>query len=453
MKGMKRAVCLFIFFSLCIIMLGCRSNGGGNDGGVHEEWDKFYRLDLDGAKAVVRWPATIGNNQVGKLFKVTNDNELVEVDPLDSQGNKVNIHFMPMNLCNASPDYLMAWVSNDRGGNATGVYLISKADGRIYPIPPEAGYPADYLRGPNRNRGQTVQFDPEGNLYYITRSGRLVRLTVGSRVTATFISDKYDREICHFWVDKNGNIMYNFEYPTYFRLINPAGVTIRTFTDKYEDNKTAFNVFLADGEFYIAGGISSPGEWVIDKITIDGDKVELTEYNRGPDPEGLIAGDFKFAYHAVNLDGHVFYIYYFKFYEVYNPNSKEDMPRYFVLYEDLFSRGGDFYDYDHTGKELYFIGADKVNPDMRKIVRFRVETGTIDEYWITSAYHVTDPLGNEKSFIALGNGELLFEATRKSDDRRVLLLVDSSGSHEIAVMDPKYGDTGICFERVPFHVD
>src|SRR5690554_3867355 len=202
---MKRTIYLFILFLVSIMLLGCRSGGNGN-GDFDKEWGKFYRLDLDGAKAVIRWPATIGDNQVGKLFKVTNDNELVEVDALDSEGNEVNINFMPMRLCNASPDYLMVWVSNDQGGDTPGVYLIRKADGRIYPIPPEAGYPADDLCGPNRNRGQTVQFDPEGNLYYITKNGRLVKLTIGSRITARFISDKYDKNICNFWIDRNGKI-------------------------------------------------------------------------------------------------------------------------------------------------------------------------------------------------------------------------------------------------------
>ncbi|HHU82582.1 MAG TPA: hypothetical protein GXZ26_06225 [Firmicutes bacterium] len=458
---MKRTFYLFILFSLSIFLLGCRSNGGGKGGGVDKEWSKFYRLDLDGAKAVVEWPTTVNGNIVGKLFKITNDNKFVAVDPLDSQGDKVNINFMPMSLCNAGPDYLMAWVSNDRGGDAPGAYLIHTRDGRVYQVPPEAGYPADYLRGSNRNRGYTVQFDRAGNLYYLNRKPHgkeeVVKLTIGSGVTAKIISYKYDTDIRLFWVDSDGNVMYNFTHQNSFRLINSDGVPLRTFANNYKDNKHAANCFLADGELYIIGWPDQAERWVIDKITVGPgdkvtDKVTLTEYGSGPDPERMFTTDCKSTKnHEVNLQGHVFYVNIGsgRFFEIYNPSGSQVIPHYFKFNDHFL----EVYDHDHTDNEIYFIGIDITDPDKRRIVRFHPAADTMDIYQVSSDYHITGPPSLEKSLIALGNGELLLEGIRKSDDRRVLLLVDSSGFHEIAEMDPKYGDMGICFERVPFHVD
>ena len=109
-------------------------------------------------------------------------------------------------------------------------YLIHTRDGRVYQVPPEAGYPADYLRGSNRNRGYTVQFDRAGNLYYLNRKPHgkeeVVKLTIGRGVTAKIISYKYDTDIRLFWVDSDGNVMYNFTHQNSFRLINSDGVPL-----------------------------------------------------------------------------------------------------------------------------------------------------------------------------------------------------------------------------------
>lgn len=467
MAGMKRIVCLFIVIFLSISMLGCRSNGNGKENDVEKEWKKFYKLNLDGAKAVVRWPTTINGNIVGKLFKITKDNKFVPVDPLDNQGEKVDILFMPSSMFNASPDYLIAWVSNDRGGDAPGVYLIRKEDGRIYRIPPEAGFPAYYLRGRNWNRGYTVQSDAAGNLYYITgtdgkgKSEQVVKLTIGSGVTAKIISRKSDENIYHFWVDRNGNVMYNYTYLNYFRLVNTDGVPRKIFEGiyDYEDKKQAANCFVADGEIYLIGGkgegVTGFQNWVIDKITVDaGGNVSLTEYKSGFDPEadefgGFIYDCLEHVHHEVNLQGHVFYIYNDSLImtEVYNPSDSREIPSCF----NLFSHFTNIYDYDHTDNELYLFGKDKTGEP--SIVRFHPVSGEFEPYQRTSDYYFSSPPHHEKSFIALGNGEFLLEGRRRSDDRRVLLIADSSGFHEIEEMDPEYDTVMICFERFPFHVE
>ncbi len=142
-----------------------------------------------------------------KLFKITEDGAVLEIEYKDSDNNSYTVTQQPISIDNVNIDYVVFSFGGDKI-NVTECYLANKSTGVVYDLGsskcpvPQGQSTEKMILTDNKNNFYYRYYAPvEG--YYL----RQVNYTDSDNITATqHIVDT--ESIDHFVVDSNGNIAY-----------------------------------------------------------------------------------------------------------------------------------------------------------------------------------------------------------------------------------------------------
>ena len=153
------------------------------------------------------------NYKEKKLFQLTKDGAVLEIEYRDSDNNTYTVTNQPISIYNVNTDYVVFSFGEDEN-NVTECYLTEKSTGRAYTLgnsnsPLESKCPVPQ----NNSVEKTILTDNNSNLYYryyAPISGNsfyyLRQVNYEDFSTTQYINDT--DSIDNFIVDSNGNVVY-----------------------------------------------------------------------------------------------------------------------------------------------------------------------------------------------------------------------------------------------------
>lgn len=344
---------LAIFLMFMIVVAGCGGGPNSNNGPV-----KFAKLSITGAKALVAM-GPIGSAQ--KLYKITDTDELVEVQALDASNLPVDATIHPVELYNVDARYFILVFSNKQGNIET--HLVRKDTGNAFKL---ASTPTGFLRGGGKRL--EVQTDNAGNLYYISASsGKLLKLNVQneSAIVETILSVTGDPTVEYFRVDSAGNALYTTtESDNKYRLIKAAGGYATFEPVNNPTMQLPFGSFLGhDGYFYLlwyySGTKSEIVKQTVTGTTVNPPEVYSTITNDQFVDEYSWFHSFTFMADEYSVQNRVYLFDPMDYYltEVHNNQAPPFAPHYLIPPDhNLIDTFTWIKEVDQTATDLYFFG-------------------------------------------------------------------------------------------------
>ena len=159
---------------------------------------------------------TSSRGETNKLFKITKDGAVLEIEFLDSDNNSYTVTKQPVSIDNVDTDYIVFSFGLDIK-NVTECYLVNKATGKIHVLGSSEYQYESKCPVPQDSTEKKILTDNNNNFYYryyapiIGTSHyylRKVNYTNPDNITSTRLIVN-DESIKNFVVDSNGNIAYN----------------------------------------------------------------------------------------------------------------------------------------------------------------------------------------------------------------------------------------------------
>jgi len=437
-------ILLVIFLASCDGGNGNGGDGNGGDGGDgnggNGEASLLSIMDIKNAsnlfiaKTASSQAMTLNNNSLSnetqKLFKITDEGYIEEVNYYDGEGTEITIQNQPVLVFNVNSEYVIVVFGYDEINPENG-YLVRKSDGAVFSLNTEdSGFghtlplkpPSSFLK--NR-RG--VYTDSFGNVYYIGysidfSSGNCIydvfKLNIQSPELITKEVYNPDTESVHdFTVDDKGNMAYwgylKSDFTINVNRIKKANGGLYNFTSNF------FWTGIDNKIYYYK-------ELNIIQITIDDSyKVTETTYGTLPAVMSLYSG------YRVDFYGRTLLIDSGGVYEVYNQTNN---PRKIDLLTFNMSSvtqvvSSDNY-YYISGKDLSIQPVlIKVDPNTDEYVDLYTP-GDYDTYKMTVS----------------STDNVTFNALRMADGVKVIGRIDASGNLEI--IDETLNTELIVLERI-----
>ena len=156
---------------------------------------------------------TSSRGETNKLFKITKDGAVLEIEFLDSDNNSYTVTKQPISIDNVNTDYVVFSFGVDKI-NVTECYLANKSTGEVYLLGSSDSQIGSNCPVPQgQSTEKMILTDNKNNFYYRYYAPvegyylRQVNYTDSDNITATqHIVDT--ESIDHFVVDSNGNIAY-----------------------------------------------------------------------------------------------------------------------------------------------------------------------------------------------------------------------------------------------------
>ena len=154
-----------------------------------------------------------GETTKNKLFKITEDGAVLEIEYKDSDNNSYTVTKQPISIDNVNTDYIVFSFGADKI-NVTECYLANKSTEAVYLLGSSDSQLGSNCPVPQSNSTEKmILTDNKNNFYYRYYAPvegyylRRVNFTNSNNITATqHIVDT--ESIDHFVVDSNGNIAY-----------------------------------------------------------------------------------------------------------------------------------------------------------------------------------------------------------------------------------------------------
>ena len=201
-----------ITFGLIIVLMGLAFLSCTNPA-TDTTTAKFSKLAIIDAKTLFIAPAGSGSRtvtSVDKLFKITEDGYVQEVDYFDESGEVVSLITEPTAIYNVNEIYIIICFGSYEG------YLIRKTDGSVYSLI-NVGIPHVQLQFGSFKNATKIQTDLNGNIYYQSTSTgeastvKLIKINVADPSNLTAISYLPDTDIpSGFLVTAEGHVVYNY---------------------------------------------------------------------------------------------------------------------------------------------------------------------------------------------------------------------------------------------------
>ena len=159
---------------------------------------------------------TSSRGETNKLFKITKDGAVLEIEFLDSDNNSYTVTKQPVSIDNVDTDYIVFSFGLDII-NVTECYLVNKTTGKIYVLGSSEYHYESKCPVSQDSTEKKILTDNNNNFYYryyapiIGTSHyylRKVNYTNPDNITSTRLIVN-DESIKNFVVDSNGNIAYN----------------------------------------------------------------------------------------------------------------------------------------------------------------------------------------------------------------------------------------------------
>lgn len=216
------AIILFLTFSSALVV-SC-GGGSGGDGGTTTPQASLGKISISDAESVFIAPASssasasnsnaasASTSSVNKLFKITPDGAVLEVEYTDKNGNTITQVNTPVSIYTVNEDYLIfCFGINDI--NKTDAYLTRKSDGAVFSLT-ELGLP--YKMNNYYLNQNVIQTDSSGNFYFSARDNNYnndarnvirVNFQDPSNLLAQIVSP-VEESIGYFAVNNGGSFAY-----------------------------------------------------------------------------------------------------------------------------------------------------------------------------------------------------------------------------------------------------
>ena len=441
---MKKTWILMIMMSALFILSSCGGGGGGgdDDGGEKNNTNIAF-LDVTDADALYINPGSLSANSSGlyeiqktsgfiknKFYKITNSGIPKEVKFLDKNHQEIsdeNYSFQPEYVERITNNYILFGLGPGLG-SASVAYLCRISDGAVFKIPSELGCP-------NKNifdfKNANLIRVAKNNIYYLyVNKIYKINLEGINSLQSTLVSLSTDH-VCHFEVDKNGNLVYsgslisNTSTPV-CRVVKTNG-GFANLSSSYMGGNWCFKGWLApDGFVYCMKNN------VINKMVVDENFVFYEEEygNMAPGPYNAPA-EYK-----IDLNNTVIIVSTndnpCSFFEVYN---NTDIPRIITL-----SDGLEFSTITAVGAAnnyYYIAGVDSTSNTVFK--KINPETDTHTDVLPMNQYDIF-------SFTVSDENEIIFNALRMSDGKKILARVSNLGV--LSILDEESDSKVISLERI-----
>lgn len=410
-----------------VFSAGCEKDDSGNG--------KLKKLDIVNASSLFIASEVVSKSSLAKgsidgskLFKITDDGYVEEVEYLDDEGNEITVTYFPNAIYNVCDNYVIVVLNSDANG-----YLVRKNDGAVFslagssatnewvPIP----YKYDYATR------DVISTDAQGRAYYravnkdwIPEVAK-VNFDNPDNIIAQRISPT-DEYVEIFSINNEGAVIF-YSY-TFNRIITSDGSLINV---PYEHPNPRFWQGL-DGEIYFLKNVGIDSIQVV-QFTIDNNN--LIEENYG----SVIEYDFNGLYsHWFGQGGGVYKLYLQEklfiiasgvVFEVFNPSSQPVKVGSLGMSYIRYAAASDHYYYIAGNNEAFQPTLKKVNGN-NNVAEDILTPGEYDIY----------------NMIVTENDIVTFTGVRMSDGRRVIGEIDSAGS--LSIVDEELGSEVIVFERI-----
>ena len=437
---MKKTWILIILLSTLLILASCGGGGGGSSDDDDDNIGDLAALDISGAKSVfissnsnVNTLYSLGLGSIQKsssdqeensLWKILENNSIQKVNMLDKNKKKISLHYcgddlVPVLISAVNDNFFaIAFMTESHYQNNISyiqqgwiypqiAFLVRKSDGAIYKlktIPSTLNLTVKVI-----NNFNLFKTDGMGNMYYIgnddgSNRGYIVKVNL-STFSSTAITPS-TQDVQKFEVDDAGNILYSGTSTSFMDHIS----RIRSTAGEY-------NIFPfewlpltwhgLDGALYYIDGLNVK--------RLNPSTLESEIYGVLPDyPFRYGVND---NYYCFNFNNCTYSFGQGGLSEVYNSTATPRNIPYTGDVTDIPLYNCCYY---ATEDYLYIAGKDDFpNQNNSILVRVDPTTGTTKQI-----------LGNEYdvySFVVSEQDGIIFNALRKSESKRIIGKVSTSG--------------------------
>ena len=212
MKTRKIILLLTLFIPFLIISSCEKDDEEDNTDNNNKIVKPLAILDIANAKNLMIVPPNQKKStndsldNVNKLFKVTDDGYVMEVEYYDEDTNLITTTKYPQSIFNANDNFIFITFTDD-STNLPETYLVRIEDGAVfsYGVTPD---PSFYTPQNDFLNRKFIHTDNYNNIYFISTWIRKIDVSNPDNLTEEQITSDVEEVNC-FIVDGNGNILYS----------------------------------------------------------------------------------------------------------------------------------------------------------------------------------------------------------------------------------------------------